>query len=81
MSYGGGSQVSVPAGLPSKGNTAKLTKSDCGCGGPSKDKCACEGHQHSSPKFDPNILPDFSKMSAADKLAWNRARRDHVFGA
>jgi hypothetical protein len=78
MSYGGGSQASVPAGLPKPASTA--AKSDCGCGGPSPEKCACKGHPHSVPKFDPKALPDFSTMSAADKLAWNRAKRDHVFG-
>ena len=76
MSYGGsGSQVVVPAGVPKS-----VSKSDCGCGGPSKAKCDCHGKAHPTAKFDPNALPDFSKMTAAEKLAWNKAKRDHVFG-
>jgi hypothetical protein len=74
MSYGGGSQVSVPAGVP------KAAKTGCGCHGPSKDECACKGKPHETKSFDPNVLPDFSKMSSAEKLAWNKAKRDRIFG-
>jgi hypothetical protein len=81
MSYGGGSQVSVPAGVPKpKANSTKpAKKEDCGCGGPSKDDCHCHDKPHH--KAGPPATPDFTKMSAAEKLAWNKAKRDRMFGS
>jgi hypothetical protein len=83
MSYGGGSQASVPAGMPTSAPASAKPNCGCGCGcdgsPPTREAASCS--QPASQKFDPKALPDFSKMSAADKLAWNRAKRDYVFGA
>jgi hypothetical protein len=89
MSYGGGATVALPVAAP----FAKLSKKDCGCGGPSPAECTCSKHAHSratsamvggkSPAqqgADRAPLPDFSKMTRAEKLAWNKARRDRIFG-
>jgi hypothetical protein len=79
MSYGGGSSVSVPSVIPRSNGSAKpqaehhADHHDCGCGGPEHD-CACD----TKPAFDP--APDFSKMTQAQKLAWNKAKRDRIFG-
>jgi len=85
MSYGGGSTVSVPAGMPkaNAGSTApKATRHDCGCGGPSADECHCHDHgaKASSDIGSSNGQPDFSKMTRAEKLAYNQAKRDRIFG-
>jgi hypothetical protein len=80
MSYGGSSTVSVPAGVPkitsgtSKAKTAD--KHDCGCGGHDPNACACDTHSHTGS----NGKPDFAHMTAAQKLAYNKAQRDRVFG-
>jgi hypothetical protein len=101
MSYGGGSTVSVPSGVPAakaaapstaSGTPATKTGGDCGCGGPSAAECNCK-HDHHAADNKPakavsavsrtaatNGQPDFSKMSAAEKLAYNKARRDRIFG-
>lgn len=86
-SYGGGSQSTVPAGIAKIIGNAKpkadkkaagKAKEDCGCGGPSKDACSCPGeHDHG----DHDGKPDFNKMTPAQKLAWNKAKRDRVFGS
>jgi hypothetical protein len=83
MSYGGGSTVSVPGGMPkptkptigSAGPAA--AKHDCGCGGPSTEECHC----HATTSQDGSHgKPDFAHMSRADKLAYNKAQRDRIFG-
>lgn len=73
MSYGGGSAVSVPADVP------PAAQPDCGCGGP-KTACACQGHTHAEPATPAGGLPDFKRMSQAEKLAWNQAKRDRIYG-
>ena len=88
MSYGGGSTVSVPAGVPkvTSGSSRAKTKAppksddkhDCGCGGPDPNKCACDSHAHSH--AESNDKPDFAHMTAAEKLAYNKAKRDRIFG-
>jgi hypothetical protein len=81
MSYGGGNRVSVPAGMPkvtsgtSSGKSAKsANKHDCGCGGHDPAACACDSHPSANGK------PDFAHMTGAEKLAYNKAERDRVFG-
>ncbi len=92
MSYGGGSTVTVPAAV---GGGQKATPGEanvepkgheCPCGGPSPSKCACK-HEEANRAGEPdrstsdkNGRPDFSKMTQAEKLAWNKAERDRVFG-
>jgi hypothetical protein len=91
-SYGGGSTVTspglaiddkAPAGPRSAGNHA------CPCGGPSPNECHCQSEtslvappliKGGSLLSEQNGRPDFSKMTRAEKLAWNKAERDRVFG-
>ncbi|MCI0493001.1 MAG: hypothetical protein L0Z07_08705 [Planctomycetes bacterium] len=80
MSYGGDAQVSVPAGVPMPASQAKST-ADCGCGGPSKETCACPGKHLNAVESAPNALLDFSMMTVAEKLAWNKSKRDRIFGS
>src|SRR4029079_11308192 len=42
-----------------------------------KAGCACECNGHAKKT---NGQPDFSKMTAAEKVAWNRARWDRILG-
>ncbi len=92
MSYGGGSTASVPAGVPAGGGGVGH---DCACGGSEPAKCQCQHEVEPSPGAKPagttpraeraaavsaNGRPNFAGMSQAEKLAWNRAQRDRVFG-
>ncbi len=82
MSYGGGGSVSVPKAIPRVSANGKSAKPqaehhDCGCGGP-KPECACDAKKPEVAAGDGT--PDFSNMSQAEKLAWNQARRDRIFG-
>jgi hypothetical protein len=65
----------------------------CSCTEPKPGPCDCahaaDGDKttgtikpHSAPAAtaDANGRPDFSKMTQAEKLAWNKAERDRVFG-
>lgn len=79
MSYGG-SSASLPAAIPAAPKSKLVagtraprpaeTPHDCGCGGHSVETCACET------KSEPN----FAQMTQAQKLAYNQAQRDRVFG-
>ena len=83
MSYGGSSSVTVPAVVTAT-NIAPASRAssnddhDCGCGGPSKEKCGCQ--KSPSPAFGGGAALDFSKMTQAEKLAYNQAKRDRIFG-
>jgi len=77
MSYGGRSTVSVPAvGVSAIAPAASAH--DCGCGGPSKAACGCQ--KATSQSTPGPVAPDFSRMTQAEKLAYNKARRDRIFG-
>ena len=87
MSYGGGSTVSVPA-APAGGEAAASkpaaqshsqgsSHADCGCGGPSKAECSCQAGAKTA---EASPAPDFNRMTQAEKLAYNKARRDRIFG-
>lgn len=88
MSYGGSSTVSVPAAVPGGAASAKQTSSGddahshshaaCGCGGPSQAECHC---QTAEKKALTVAKPDFARMTQAEKLAYNKARRDQIFGS
>jgi hypothetical protein len=98
MSYGGGSSVSVPVGLPGGlpiGASSPLPrpssavgKPDCGCqhGGASTSSSAPHACSCTTPSAAPaaaealDARPDFARMTQAEKLAWNKARRDRIFG-
>ncbi len=80
MSYGG-SSVTVPADVPKPPTneagaiTVTLPKKDCGCGCGGKKAGACDGKPVASGP------PDFAKMTVAEKLAYNKAKRDRIFGS
>ncbi len=76
MSYGGnGKVVSVPPG-PGVATPGLGAKKDCGCGCNGAGACAPKA------KAEPhtNGAPDFAKMTAAQKVAYHRARWDRVLG-
>jgi hypothetical protein len=72
MSYSG-SSVSVPAGMP---KAASPAKPDCGCEAAKPQACAC---RHETQASDDS--PDFSTMTQAEKRAWQKAKRDRIFGS
>jgi hypothetical protein len=91
MSYGGSARTTVPKGIEriglAKGAAAANGKADCGCGGPSHEECHCHGESKAEQGHAPNgkpvskaDLPDFAAMTRAEKLAYNKAQRDRVFG-
>ncbi len=62
---------------------------DCPCGGSSKETCTCAAPTAKSaaptpaapvPADPASAAPDFSRMTQAEKLAYNKARRDRIFG-
>lgn len=87
MSYGDASGVALPAGLP-KAASQKTTKADCGCGGHKESECQCPDKQGAAPSvasrngqtIGADGQPDFKRMTTAEKLAWNKSRRDRIFG-
>ena len=77
MSYGG-SSVGVSAGVPRANKPA-----DCQCHDPAKAAtCHCRHGKKpaATGKAAATASPDFSRMTAAEKLAYNQARRDRIFG-
>jgi len=84
MSYGGGSTVNVPAAIPAAKKTISTgsaggDKHDCGCGGPDPNHCHCHDTAPSA-NGKPAAVPDFARMTPAEKLAYNKAKRDRIFG-
>jgi hypothetical protein len=67
MSYGGtGKTISV---APSSNGAAK--KDACGCG----EACCAEARRASE-----DSVPDFTKMTSAQKVAYHKARWDRILG-
>ena len=95
MSYGG-SSASVPAGMPAAkwpigkpaGKPAAAAPSShddhasCGCAKAEPGVCHCPGKsgEPSHPGAAASAEPDFAQMTRAEKLAYNQARRDRIFG-
>jgi len=84
MSYGGGSVV---GGRSSLVGGAKLDgHQECGCDPKptSVSKCDCPANgadgRVGGDQAERNGQPDFAHMTPAEKLAWNQARRDRIFG-
>jgi hypothetical protein len=86
MSYGGSSSASVPAAIPAAAASSHTSSADqahshshaaCGCGGPSKAECRCQSGPAAA---ETPAAPDFGRMTQAEKLAYNKARRDRIFG-
>lgn len=73
MSYGGSGAVSVPA-MPTA--AADHRHAGCGCGGATKASCECDQATLAGAAAD----PDFSKMTQAEKRAYQQAKRDRIFG-
>jgi hypothetical protein len=74
MSYGGnGKVVSAPAPVLAK---QQAVKKDCGCGCNGAGTCAPK----EASKPGANGEPDFRKMTAAQKVAYHRARWDRILG-
>ncbi|MBX3414443.1 MAG: hypothetical protein KF708_17285 [Pirellulales bacterium] len=65
MSYGGSSSVSLPTGIPTSKQPAKTVAS----------RPTTAGVAPSTPD-----KPNFAQMTQAEKLAYNKARRDRIFG-
>jgi hypothetical protein len=88
MSYGGGSTVSVPAAAGrrqkavGRGRVAADLAHACPCGGPKPSECSCkqQANERGGADSPQQGRPDFSKMTQAEKLAWNKAERDRIFG-
>jgi hypothetical protein len=73
MSYNS-SSASVPANIPRAKAETPSTKPDCGCRSSKPQTCAC------TEQAKPEAPPDFSKMTRQEKLAYNQAKRDRIFG-
>jgi hypothetical protein len=83
MSYGGGASAIVPTAVPKKNDAGHA----CGCGEPKPQECECKHKSASDPAVTKPLSiaqqdsrPDFAKMTQAEKLAWNKAQRDRIFG-
>jgi len=78
MSYSGSATVTVGANVVQ--GEAKAPQGGCGCGGPRHETCHCQpkGAPHSEPAVSDQ--PNFATMTQAEKLAYNKARRDRIFG-
>jgi hypothetical protein len=77
MSYGGnGVVMSVPPGA----GGAKTSKKQaaCACKSTGHAACACTGMQTN--KSETNGVVDFTKMTAAQKIAYHKARWDRILG-
>ena len=74
MSYGGnGKTISVPpAAKPAPAAANANGKTDCGCG--------CNGHCNGKAKASAAGAVDFTKMTAAQKVAYHKARWDRILG-
>jgi hypothetical protein len=73
MSYGGnGKVVSIPESRPA----ALRASGKCGCA-TSVGACSCET---AKPPVENNGTPDFSKMTAAEKIAYHKAKWDRILG-
>jgi len=85
MSYGS-SSVAVPAAPPSSsaigGPAAVGKKGDCGCGGGTPKACSCQGHSRpeASTGGQPTKSQPAQPITAAERLARNRAKWDRVLG-
>ena len=80
-SYGGSrSTASVPSKAPvgKKPTEPTAAKYDCGCGGSDPNQCHC--HDKPTTASAAADQPDFSRMTRAEKLAYNKAKRDRIFG-
>jgi hypothetical protein len=69
----------APEKVANSAPAAAAPKHDCGCGGPDPKVCHCDDHGHAT-NGKPQAAPDFSRMTTAEKLKFNKARLDRIFG-
>ena len=79
--------LQLAGGSPS---SSPKSKSDghhaCGCGGSEPKACHCHDQQPgvesttTGPTNGELSLADFARMTQAEKLAYNKAKRDRIFG-
>ena len=82
MSYGGnGVVISIP---PSAAETKKKEPSACACNRTAHGACACADNKtakaETNGKAQSNGAVDFTKMTAAQKIAYHKARWDRILG-
>ena len=76
MNYGGnGTVMSAPPAAPQAAANGKA-KADCGCG----CKGACDGKAEKATTNGHAAEVDFTKMTAAQKVAYHKARWDRILG-
>jgi hypothetical protein len=87
MSYGDNSSASVPAAVPAAAPAAPAGgatsgKGSCGCHSSEPKECACTHEPKAAPEpsLNGHGEPNFAGMTAAEKLAYNKAKRDRIFG-
>lgn len=87
MSYGGRAQATVPAGVPRSESSAgppnrlgPITHSEPAAAPAATPPAGLPSPQADTPATLNASLPDFRRMTAAEKRAWQQARRDAVFG-
>jgi hypothetical protein len=82
MSYGGnGVAVSLPpAKSPALGAQPKCACNGKGAARKANARCACHGTSNGQASREANAEVDFSKMTAAEKVAFHRARWDRILG-
>jgi hypothetical protein len=71
MSYGGDGKV-ISAAPPSQAARPKPKKA--------ADKCACSCTCETKTNAEPSAEPDFASMTAAQKIAYHKARWDRILG-
>lgn len=89
MSYGGGSSASVPRAIPKATTPAAGAKQEghqeCACrrAEPTKPKdapCGCHAKPAGNTKPEAAPRKGVAQMTQAEKLAYNQAKRDQLFG-
>jgi hypothetical protein len=79
MSYGG-SSVSVPAGMPASKPTSASPPPAPAAAPTCAPADATPSRTGGPAQAVATALPDFTKMTQAEKLAWQQARRNRIFG-
>ena len=79
MSYGGnGGIIGLPPVVSSRQGRTEENGKSCSCGCSSADQASKRSTSKAPPT--PHGEPDFSKMSAAEKIAYHKARWDRILG-
>jgi hypothetical protein len=76
----------MPSASAPSAPAAGAAHAACGCSGAKPDACGCKD-KSVAPSVGPTLaaaddpgLPEFSRMTVAEKLAYNKAKRDRIFG-